>query len=73
MHRLLQEAVVREAAVEALLGLYAEQDNLAPLHEFTERFKGRYCELPNDISDAVAVQGVSFTGPSCKQRASKLW
>ena len=51
---------MREAAVEALLGLYSEPNNLAPLHEFTERFKSRYCELPNDISDPVAVQGVSF-------------
>ena len=53
-----QDALVREAAVDALLALYSQEENISALHGFTERFKGRFAELTNDVSDAVAVKGV---------------
>jgi hypothetical protein len=49
---------VREAAIDALLALYSVPDHLSPLHDFTDRFKKRFCELIYDISDAVAIKGV---------------
>ena len=56
----VQAAIVREAALEALLALYKDADNLVAMHEFTERFKHRFLELPNDIDDRVAVRGVQL-------------
>ena len=56
----VQAAIVREAALEALLALYKDADNLMSMHEFTERFKHRFLELPNDIDDRVAVRGVQL-------------
>lgn len=34
----MQDALVRSAAASALLALYGQRDNVAPLHDFTERF-----------------------------------
>ncbi len=36
---------MREAAVDALLPLYAVPANLSPMHAFTERFQQRIAEL----------------------------
>jgi hypothetical protein len=49
---------VREAALDALLTLYKNADNLVSMHEFSERFKDRFLELANDVDDDVAVKGV---------------
>jgi len=32
--------------------------NLAPMHDFTERFTVRFCELPYDVSTTVAAAGL---------------
>lgn len=55
-----QAAVVREAALDALLALYNNVDNRTTMHEFTQRFQHRFLELPNDVDDNVAIKGVSF-------------
>lgn len=55
----MQAPVVREAAVDALIGVLGENDNLAAMAEFIERFTARFLELPGDVDDAVAVKGVS--------------
>lgn len=57
----MQAAVVREAALDALLALYSTEENQITMHEFTERFRSRFLELPNDIDDSVAVKGVCKT------------
>lgn len=54
----MQDAAVREAAVDALATLYEEEANVLPLHEFTTRFRSRMGELIYDIDDNVAVKGV---------------
>ena len=41
----MQDAAVREAALDVLLQLYAAPANLSPLHVFTERFQQRFAEL----------------------------
>lgn len=55
---ILQDAVVRQAAVTALLALYSVDDNISPLHAFTERFSTRFAELVYDVDEGVAVKGV---------------
>ena len=35
------------------------------MREFTERFKPRFLELPNDVDDNVAVKGVSLPPATC--------
>lgn len=55
----MQAAVAREAALDALLALYSNEENRGIMAEFTERFKGRFLEIPNDVDDSVAVKGVS--------------
>ena len=57
---LLQAGPVRDAAADSLLALYKKSSNLSLMHEFTERFKPRFLELPNDIDENVAVKGVSI-------------
>ena len=66
--RLVQDAVVREAAVDALVALYNNEDNVLPLHEFVTRFRARIGELIYDIDDSVAVKGVRVSS-LCFQRA----
>lgn len=51
--------MVREAAVDALLALYSNAENRGIMREFTERFRSRFLELPNDVDDSVAVKGVN--------------
>lgn len=51
--------MVREAALDALLALYSNAENRGTMREFTERFKSRFLEIPNDVDDSVAVKGVS--------------
>lgn len=55
---LLQDAIVRETAASALLELYVGEDNISPLHEFTNRFSTRFLELIYDKDEGVAVKGV---------------
>lgn len=57
--RLLQEAMVRDTAVTALLELYADEDNVEPMHELTARFAPRFAQLIHDVDEGVAVKGVS--------------
>ena len=45
----MQDAAVREAAVDVLLQLYAAPANLSPLHAFTERFQQRFAELVRGV------------------------
>ena len=54
----MQAAVVREAALDALLVLYSNDENRSTMHDFTERFRSRFLEIPNDVDDSVAVKGV---------------
>lgn len=55
----LQEAMVRDTAVTALLELYSDEDNVEPMHELTTRFAPRFAQLIHDIDEGVAVKGVS--------------
>lgn len=54
----VQDALVREAALDALLDAYGSEENLSPLHAFTGRFQSRFAELVYDKSEAVAVKGI---------------
>ena len=63
-----QDAMVRRAAVTALLALYSQRDNLPTLHDFTERFLQRFSELVYDRDEVVAMKGVSAPGQSCMLR-----
>ena len=56
----LQEAMVRDTAVTALLELYSDEDNVEPMHELTTRFAPRFAQLIHDIDEGVAVKGVSL-------------
>lgn len=51
---------VREAAVEAIIGILAEEDNLPPIREVISRFKSRLLQLPDDVSDHVAIKAVKL-------------
>lgn len=53
-----QDALVRQAALDALLDIYSAEENLSPLHGFTGRFQHRFAELVYDVDEAVAVKGV---------------
>ena len=44
----------------ALLELYGEEDNVAAMHDLTERFTPRFATLIHDIDEGVAVKGVSI-------------
>lgn len=55
----LQDAAVRETAVTALLELYGDEDNVAAMHDLTERFTPRFATLIHDVDEGVAVKGVS--------------
>lgn len=55
----LQEPLVRDTAVTALLELYSDEDNVEPMHELTTRFAPRFAQLIHDIDEGVAVKGVS--------------
>ena len=55
----LQDAIVRDTAVSALLDLYADEDNVEPMHELTARFAPRFAQLIHDVDEGVAVKGVS--------------
>lgn len=54
----MQEALVRDTAVTALLELYADEDNVEPMHELTARFAPRFAQLIHDVDEGVAVKGV---------------
>lgn len=56
----VQDALVRETALSALLDAYAAGENLSPLHGFTTRFQSRFAELVYDRSEAVAVKGIKL-------------
>ena len=56
----LQEAMVRDTAVTALLQLYSDDDNVEPMHELTTRFAPRFAQLIHDVDEGVAVKGVSL-------------
>lgn len=47
---------MRAAAITALVKLYGKDENLMTLREFTVRFRGRICEIVNDVDDTVAAQ-----------------
>jgi hypothetical protein len=49
---------VRETALDALLEIYSNEENVSPLHGFTGRFQHRFAELVYDVDEAVAVKGV---------------
>ena len=51
--------MVRDTAVTALLELYADEDNVEPMHELTARFAPRFAQLIHDVDEGVAVKGVS--------------
>jgi hypothetical protein len=53
-----QDPSVRDAALSALLELYADAENHSPLHGFTARFQHRFAELVYDADEGVAVKGV---------------
>ena len=57
---MLQDAVVRDTAVSALLELYGDEDNVEPMHELTARFAPRFAQLVHDVDEGVAVKGVSL-------------
>ena len=56
----MQDALVRETALSALLDAYETAENLSPLHGFTTRFQSRFAELVYDKSEAVAVKGIQL-------------
>ena len=56
----VQDALVRETALSALLDAYESEENLSPLHGFTTRFQSRFAELVYDKSEAVAVKGIQL-------------
>ncbi len=60
----MQEALVRDTAVTALLELYADKDNVEPMHELTARFAPRFAQLIHDVDEGVAVKGVGNTHSS---------
>ena len=64
----MQEALVRDTAVTALLDLYADEDNVEPMHELTARFAPRFAQLIHDVDEGVAVKGVGNT--LCSSQAS---
>ncbi len=45
-------------ALDALLEIYSNEENVSPLHGFTGRFQHRFAELVYDVDEAVAVKGV---------------
>ncbi|DBA75127.1 hypothetical protein WJX77_008338 [Trebouxia sp. C0004] len=55
-----REALVRDTAVTALLELYADEDNVEPMHELTARFAPRFAQLIHDVDENVAVKGVQL-------------
>ncbi|KAL0045252.1 hypothetical protein WJX82_001839 [Trebouxia sp. C0006] len=55
-----REALVRDTAVTALLELYADEDNVEPMHELTARFAPRFAQLIHDVDEGVAVKGVQL-------------
>lgn len=62
----LQEPMVRDTAVTALLELYSDDDNVEPMHELTTRFAPRFAQLIHDVDEGVAVKGVSLLLFRCK-------
>ena len=72
----LQEAMVRDTAVTALLELYSDEDNVEPMHELTTRFAPRFAQLIHDIDEGVAVKGVSSSLMSAEcviSQTTKTW
>ncbi|KAA6430018.1 MAG: hypothetical protein FRX49_00449 [Trebouxia sp. A1-2] len=55
-----RDALVRDTAVTALLELYADEDNVEPMHELTARFAPRFAQLIHDVDEGVAVKGVQL-------------
>jgi len=54
----MQDALVRDTALSALLDAYETEENQSPLHGFTTRFQARFAELVYDKSEMVAVKGI---------------
>ena len=54
----VQDHLVRESALTALLAAYEVEENVSPLHAFTTRFQSRFAELVYDRDEAVAVKGI---------------
>jgi len=55
-----KDAVVRHAAVSAILRLYEDEKNVVQLRDFTNRFADRMVELMEDKDDAVAAAGIDL-------------
>ena len=56
----VQDHLVRETALTALLAAYEVEENVSPLHAFTTRFQSRFAELVYDRDEAVAVKGIQL-------------
>ena len=56
----VQDHLVRETALTALLAAYVVEENVSPLHAFTTRFQSRFAELVYDRDEAVAVKGIQL-------------
>ncbi len=69
----MQEGLVRDTAVTALLELYADQDNVEPMHELTARFAPRFAQLIHDVDEGVAVKGVGNTHSSIQASNSIMY
>lgn len=61
----LQDALVRGAAASALLALYSQRDNVAPLHDFTERFLSVGSERRACSARGAALHAVSAAAGCC--------
>jgi len=48
-------ASVRCAALQALLGVFAAEENRSAMHEFVARFKQRFLEMMDDVDDGVVA------------------
>lgn len=54
-----ESPVARREVVRALFALYAKDDHIGTMHNFTERFKGRIVEMgTGEVDPAVRVQAI---------------